>query len=360
MRGATILARLPAKSAQDPVLEAANRFAECGDVARVKELIEPLLKLSKKRFFFNLVLKAYANAGDLVGAEAWHLRMEREQVVASGRTYGKLLKCAAKANEARRAELWLWAALRVGFAVDGTQLVSLVDAFARSNDPRRADAWLARMLLVTRGSRGLRGPRGSRDVGARGPELAAQGASLAGWAHVGDLRQSALAATCFSRRQWGNLLEACAKASDAAKASQCFQSGLDAKLKPCSMTYTSLIDAYGRSGEGGQAEKQVLAMIRAGVQLEGIVGTALLNAWAKLEMQRTEAWMKRFHRAQVPLDAIAHTTFISACAAVGDVERAEGSLQEMERRGMQTNVVTYTAVLQAHLNSLETPNTPMR
>ena len=105
---------------------------------KVKELIEPLLETHRNpRFLFNLVLKAFANTGDLPGADAWYLRMLKSRVAVSGRTFGKLLKCAAKAGAAEAAEGWLRRAAAGGFQVSVPQLVSLVEAFARAQDGHR-------------------------------------------------------------------------------------------------------------------------------------------------------------------------------------------------------------------------------
>lgn len=109
-------------------LEVANQFAEGGDVAQVKRIIEPLLeqrirnlskpdpKAPKPRFLFNLVLKAFANAGDFKGAEAWYDSYKNQKAARSSsdllsvntKTFGKLVKSAAKAGEAHVAEAWLW------------------------------------------------------------------------------------------------------------------------------------------------------------------------------------------------------------------------------------------------------------
>ena len=180
----------------------ANHFAEAGNVQKVKELIEPLLGTHPKpRFLFNLVLKAFANTGDLVGADAWYDRMVSSHVSVSQRTFGKLVKCSAKAGEGRRAESWLQRQGRHGFQVSVPQVVSLVDAFARQQDGHRAQAWQQRLDVV--------------DC-SRASAQPAEGASLMAWAHLGDLRKAALSTSQsakFGQIQWVAMLDACAKSS---------------------------------------------------------------------------------------------------------------------------------------------------
>ena len=187
----------------------ANQFAEAGHVQKVKELIEPLLETHRNpRFLFNLVLKAFANTGDLPGADAWYLRMLKSRVAVSGRTFGKLLKCAAKAGAAEAAEGWLRRAAAGGFQVSVPQLVSLVEAFARAQDGHRAQAWQQRLAEMA-GAPGSHGSHGRTEV--------AEGASLMAWAHLGDLRKAALSTsqskTKFGKIQWIAMLDACAKSS---------------------------------------------------------------------------------------------------------------------------------------------------
>ena len=191
----------------------ANQFAEAGQVQKVKELIEPLLETHRNpRFLFNLVLKAFANTGDLPGADAWYLRMLKSQVAVSGRTFGKLVKCAAKAGAAEAAEGWLRRAAAGGFQVSVPQLVSLVEAFARAQDGHRAKAWQQRLeametVLEMAGAPGAPGSHGTK---------VAEGASLMAWAHLGDLRKAALStsqSSKFGKIQWIAMLDACAKSS---------------------------------------------------------------------------------------------------------------------------------------------------
>lgn len=186
------------------------------------------------------------------------------------------------------------------------------------------------------------------------------------WAHLGDLRKAALStsqSSKFGKIQWIAMLDACAKSSNTSKAVECFQLGIDLHLKPCVVTYTPVIDSFARAGKGAEAEEYFLAMLRRGIGLERASCSVLLSAWAKLpELHRIEAWMQRFQMAAVQPDVIVHTNLISACSLLGDVQRAEACLAEMENMELQEmqgqgrshlNVVIYTAVLQAHLRSIQ-------
>ena len=258
------------------VIDLANRFAEAGDVPKVKELIEPLLseanaekKNLKARFLYNLVLKAFANIGDLQGAEAWYARMSQAHVVPSQRTFGKLVKCCATAGAADAAEAWLrrgWSSWSGNPSVSVAQLVSVMDALARAGDGHRAEAWLQRLELIKteRSERSERSEHGGHGDGRDGMRAsrAGKGASAMAWAHLGDLRKTALSTSAtlshqnFDKVQWVALLDACAKSSNASKAVEYFQLGLDFHLEPCVVTYTPLIDAFARSKNGPLLKQQ--------------------------------------------------------------------------------------------------------
>ncbi|CAK8999766.1 unnamed protein product [Durusdinium trenchii] len=495
-------------------LEVANQFAEGGDVAQVKRIIEPLLeqrirnlskpdpKAPKPRFLFNLVLKAFANAGDFKGAEAWYDSYKNQKAARSSsdllsvntKTFGKLVKSAAKAGEAHVAEAWLWrqfneveelrrmdlpkeekeekllkdahiqleakqaenafsqrsrppsSSFFSSTSLSEPQLISVVDAFAKAGDAHRSEAWLQRLRLLKESnkeskdehfvqdalkaqkdatssitqkvSESRREGKGelkhldefewkrrcgleqkekhNRETVKRGDEEvvveaniakvkkdeaqtikkterlasgeecqrgrdnidsmdAGHIASLMAWANLGDLRKVALCVQTskhFGQYEWNALLIACAKSTNPSKAREYFQLGTDLKLMPCSTAFTSLIDAYARSQNGQEAEKCVLTMLKQGVGLDSSVGASLLNSWVKCEVGRIEAWMRRLLVAEVCLDCVVYTNLISACAYAGELQRAEACLEEMEAAEMQTNVVTHTAVLQAHLQSL--------
>ena len=255
-------------------LEVVNRLAEAGETTKVKKLIEPLgsgqigqRNRRKPRFLFNLVLKAFANAGDLKGAEAWYNSYKTcgLDVSVNMKTFGKLIKSAAKAGKAQEAEAWLWRQFNevteMNRRKSGTdakkwksssssktslteiQMISVVDAFARVADGYRAEAWLQRLRLLSEAE----------------ADRAGHCASLMAWAHLGDLRKVALhlqSSEYFGEHEWIALLNACAKSSNWAKALECFQLGTALQLTPCATTYTSLIDSYARSQKGCQLSEK--------------------------------------------------------------------------------------------------------
>ena len=336
-------------------VQLANELAEAGEVERVKTLLEPLLpercgeeqKRTTRPFLFNIVLKAYANAADLVGAEAWYRRMLLANVHPNWKTFGKLCKSAAKAREPLSAERWLWRGTQapLHFPVTPVQLTSLVDAC--KDDPQRAECWLRRREL-------LEDVSGDRSV----TSVHAAGASVAAWAKAGDLRNAEMAFNRavrdngVSKQLWTTLLDAYSKNSASDKAAEWFHAGVDMKLRPCAISYTSVMEAFARTRDTRSTEEWMLSMVRAGVPVEGPTCAVLLGSLAKVaEVERIEAWMRRMKEAMVGLDTVAYTTLITACSAAGDAERAEAVHGELPTLGLQTNVVSHTALVQAHLKS---------
>ncbi|CAE7263426.1 unnamed protein product [Symbiodinium sp. CCMP2456] len=329
----------------------ANQLAEAGEAQKVRELLEPLLTGGEKKpFLFNIVLKAYANAADLLGAEAWYRRMLASKVSPNVKTFGKLCKSAAKARQPLSAERWFFRAAE-RLPVSSVHLGTLLDAC--KEDPQRGESWLRRKELLN-----LDLPKSSEEVAPTSTSPAAYGASLAAWAKSGDLRSAEMAfhravrEGGVSSRLWAILLDAYSKSSATAKAAEWFQAGIEMHLKPCAVSYTSVMDAFARTRDSPAAEKWMLALIRDGIRLENPSCVVLLGSWAKMaEVERVEAWMGRMRAAKVYLDIMAHTALISACAAAGDAEKAEAVLQELCTAGLEPDVVPHTAVVQAHLKS---------
>ena len=225
----------------DEIVEQANRLAELGEALKVKELIEPLLrceqKATRRRFLSNLILKGFANCGDLLGAETWYHEMIESKIVVSERTFGKLVKCAAKAGEAQRAERWLSA------SASAPQLISLVEAFGRSQDAQRAAAWHRRLsLMEAQRTKGL-------------------SAELMAWAHLGELKKAmALTTKEMTLVDLIGLLEASAKSSNWQKASELFHFSRQIEMEPNVAVYTSVIDAHARARRP-EVEAFVLKML---------------------------------------------------------------------------------------------------
>ena len=223
-------------------LRMADQWAEAGEAEKVKMLLEPLLGTSNQQapFLFNIVLKAYANAADLIGAETWYRQMLLAKVRLNGRTFGKLCKSAAKAREPLCCERWVFRGDQHGFPVTAAQLTTLVDAC--HYDPQRADCWLHRKRIFS--------DTEEADIKSR-----AAAASVAAWAEAGDLRKAEMAfrqaaqGNGINRQLWTTMLNAYAKSSASEKAAEWFQSGLQMKLKPCTVSYTSVMEAFARGGD---------------------------------------------------------------------------------------------------------------
>ena len=231
----------------DEIVNEANCLAEVGEALKVKELVLPLLhceqKVSRRRFLSNLILKGFANCGDLLGAEAWYQQMVESKISVSQRTFGKMVKCAAKAGEAERAERWFSEA---SLAPAPQVMISLVEAFARSQDALRASAWHRRLRQLD-----------ERDV----QSVRGRGAELMAWAHLGDLPKAmSTVSSEMNLVDWIGLLEASAKSSNWQKASELFHLGLKIQLQPNVAVYTSVIDAHARARRP-EVEPFVLKML---------------------------------------------------------------------------------------------------
>lgn len=121
-----------------------NTAAEAAKTDEAEELLLGLIeahprieKTSKGRMAWNTLLKAFANAGDVPGAERVHGLMRKRGLPLNSKHYGKLMEACLKANEPKKALEWLRREEREGM-VDEVHYLLAVANFARSGDAVKA------------------------------------------------------------------------------------------------------------------------------------------------------------------------------------------------------------------------------
>jgi len=79
----------------------------------------------------NIVLNAYAKAGDVVGARAWYQRMVNDGVPRNCETLGKMIECSAHAGDATEALAWWEKSLESGVDPDPSHFSLLLQAYVK-------------------------------------------------------------------------------------------------------------------------------------------------------------------------------------------------------------------------------------
>ncbi|CAE7327037.1 unnamed protein product, partial [Symbiodinium microadriaticum] len=192
-------------NAVETLLDEINGHAIAGDAAAAAAQFHAQAPMPAPRVLWNTVMKAYANAGDLPGAEQWLKEMESANVVPNGKTYGKLMEAAAKAGDPDSAEKWFEHSTHtLGYGSNHTWYGLLMDASAKAGDPQRAARWLAE---------------------ARRAELAP------------------------NLMYYTTLVDSCAKAADLRGLQHWLKEMLKDKLMPNARTLTAIIDGHAKAGD---------------------------------------------------------------------------------------------------------------
>lgn len=355
-----------------------NRLAEAGDAAAVESILSPLLHGNgvtsdrlvlglNRTVAYNLGLKAFANAGDIAGAERWHTQMQHSDVCANHKTFGKLAEAASKSGEHIHAERWLERGDAQGFPITRVQASLAVDASSRAGDPHRAQSWAARVdgyfpAPAVAGSTAR--PSGIARVPTQNSfNDPARNAAVSAWGRGKDLRRAELeisrllaGGSAMDAQSWHILMDACAKTGDGDRAKLWLFLGQRCNLLPSRALYTSLLDAYASAGDGNSVESLLLRMLSEGFVSDGVVSNVLMKSCTRCgDDVRGERWLSRLHRHGSPMELRSITTLIAACAASGDMERARWWLEQMPNHGLTADVVCCTAVIRGHLRAGDLP-----
>ena len=274
-------------------------------------------RLSNSSFLWNLMLKAYACAGDHRGAREHLCQMLSFQVHPTHRTFGKVMKAAARRglpSESERAWREFLQSLRAAnYAPLQDQdfrlkVNMMVDAAANAGDAERAVYWL---------------------------------------------RQLGDAADCWS---YAGVLKAHASQSNAPEAVSCLQQMRSRRLTPDSVCFVAAITACGRSGDVDGALDLLQQMERdsdsckARIQADlDAASTSVVNAFAKssnvvgaeewLEKSRTTPTLQMYH------------TLLDAAGRSGLPQRAEHFFRCMLAAGHQPSAQSAGALIAAVLGS---------
>ncbi|CAK9067628.1 unnamed protein product [Durusdinium trenchii] len=368
------------------VAGALNEVAQRGEVVTAKRLFQEIVASHKPtgsvlHMLANTVLKAYAKAGDPIGALDWVQVMRDMNCSFNTRSTGKLLDAAALGERLDLAERFLAALLpaarggpSLGLPVDQETHRTLALALCRasSTDAYRCLLWSQRWAAV------------------EGSDARCQGAVVYAWELVGEGSSVTLQVERSQGEErelemdlasYNALADACAKRGDLEgvhgwiekiqasglalnevsfnivmdaygqqgrllQASRWFGKMLEHGIPPNVFSYGTMISACARKGYADEAEEWLLEMWRVALHPLEVTYNALLNAYAKApNSQRCAAWLSCMQENLVTPSVISYATVIDSFAQTGD---ATGAVEWFERLSAQHPEAAKTA---AHANN---------
>ena len=285
-----------------------------GDVVAAAEYFFRLrgTHLSKSSFLWNLMLKAYACAGDYKGAEAHLLQMHSYQVSPTHRTFGKIIKAAAKGGLTAESEE-VWRRFLQNLKMHPAPLKDedfqmkvnmLVDAAGNAGDVEQARYWLHQLGCM---------------------------------------------ANC---RSYAGLLKAFAKQSLATEAVSCLQEMGAKRLCPDSVCFVLAITACGRSGDVTGALHLLDQMHGSNTPHSSAdrdaANTSVLNAYAKSSnVPGAEQWLLE---SRITPTLQMYHTLLDAVVRAGLPERAENLFRRMLEAGHEPTAESAGALIRAVLS----------
>lgn len=116
-------------------------------------------------------------------------------------------------------------------------------------------------------------------------------------------------------------------------------------LEPNSVTYTSLMTAYGTVGNSQAVLRVFAEMETKGLPITEVeYGSAMAACGKSADFAKASELLQRMDMSRIEPHIGHFTSLMLSCASTGDEARARGAWHEMQRRGLQPDVVAYTCL----------------
>eukprot|EP00397_Hematodinium_sp_SG-2012_P003836 GEMP01003845.1.p1 GENE.GEMP01003845.1~~GEMP01003845.1.p1 ORF type:complete len:813 (-),score=249.31 GEMP01003845.1:1895-4333(-) len=357
-------------------LEALNQCAENGDVEGAMVLFKKMemeTVRGKERVVHNTCLKAFANAGDVDGAELF-VRTRMQNIELTQKAYGKMIEACAKAHLPGRAEYWFElmrakgiapsleavssmidacakkvdpaGALRwftcgkeLGLAVDLKMLTSIIDAFARDGNVAAAIHWFNHLV----------------DAHIE-PDVVVYSAVLNALAKKGDApgalkwlhkMENSPHIKC-DLVTFNTAMDAFATSGDVTGAENVLARMEAHTVAPSDITFVTLLKASARSGNTESAERHFEEHIRQrrGVTVNVQHCNVMMDCYARVgDVAKTKQWLDRFDEFKVKRNVVSFTTFFKACRRKSDLLSAAWGFAQMEEAQIKPDTVVFNTLL---------------
>merc|ERR1719161_2840393 len=120
---------------------------------------------------------------------------------------------------------------------------------------------------------------------------------------------------------------------------------LDKGMTPNAVTFSAVMNAWGRAGDVSRAARWLRAMLDKGMTPNAVTFSAVISACAKAgDADKAELWLNHMDEFGIEPDVVAFSSVIDACSKADDAERAQRVFGRMRDKGITPNIVAYSTL----------------
>mmetsp|Transcript_70987 Transcript_70987/g.197191 ORF Transcript_70987/g.197191 Transcript_70987/m.197191 type:complete len:631 (-) Transcript_70987:90-1982(-) len=325
------------RSANTRVIQAIDQALRAGHIEKAGNILLEFERSGGKPdvFGYNLIIRAFAKRGDVLGTERWLSTMERSGVEATVCSYNTVLDACAKADNAEACEEWLRWMVDRGIDSNVISYATVIYAWARRGDVERAAGWLQNMIDA-----GIQPDVVSYNslIHACGVRGLAMGAEH--W--VLEMKARGLEPTVTT---YTAAIDACAKCGDLVRAEAWMEKMLEDGVEPNVVTFSALIDTCAKKADMIRAEYWHDKLLERDIKPNAHTYSAVISACAKSNnVNAAERWLKKSEDAGVVGDVVVYSAMIDACGKANDAERASRIFDRMLAAGIRPHIIAYAAL----------------
>eukprot|EP00039_Didymoeca_costata_P005341 m.80699 g.80699 ORF g.80699 m.80699 type:complete len:1855 (-) comp12775_c0_seq2:321-5885(-) len=256
---------------------------------------------------FNIAIKAYANSGDVAGAERWIDAMWQAGYTPNAFSFNAVINRCARAGDVLSAERWLTLMRDAGAVPNQLTFNSVIQAYTLAADPGGAVRWFKEMQAA-------KVPPNEKTfssiVNAHAQAKDVSGAEQ--WFEA--MQRDGFKPDVVS---FNTIINACAQVRDVARAERWLEAMRVAGLSPNQVTFNVMIKAHALSGDAQGAERWFEQMKEAGFSHNLRSFSSMATAYGQaftVSLEKVEAMVAEMSKLQLYPDHEVLTSLLKCCA----------------------------------------------
>lgn len=256
---------------------------------------------------FNLAIKAYANSGDVSGAERWIDAMWQAGFTPNAFSFNAVINRCARAGDVLSAERWLSLMQDAGATPNQLTFNSVIQAYTLAADPAGAVRWFQAMQTA-------KVPANEKTfssiVNAHAQAKDVSGAER--WFEA--MQQDGFKPDVIS---FNTVINACAQVRDVARGERWLKAMQEAGLQPNQVTYNVMIKAHALSGDAAGAERWFEQMKQAGFSHNLRSFSSMATAYGQaftVDLSKVDEMVAEMRKLQLYPDHEVLTSLLKCCA----------------------------------------------
>lgn len=256
---------------------------------------------------FNLAIKAYANSGDVSGAERWIDAMWQAGFTPNAFSFNAVINRCARAGDVLSAERWLSLMQDAGATPNQLTFNSVIQAYTLAADPAGAVRWFQAMQTA-------KVPANEKTfssiVNAHAQAKDVSGAER--WFEA--MQQDGFKPDVIS---FNTVINACAQVRDVARGERWLEAMQEAGLQPNQVTYNVMIKAHALSGDAAGAERWFEQMKQAGFSHNLRSFSSMATAYGQaftVDLSKVDEMVAEMRALQLYPDHEVLTSLLKCCA----------------------------------------------